>query len=145
MAHNTKGEVVLHPADEATLDKAARIALGKGKRHLSYFERQTALALGKSLDGNHIDLNENANTTSYTGSGRQNPNARVSDGFENATHRGVDNTKAQKAARVAAKSKCAQNCIKAGRVNCLYCGGVGYANTQTRDHASRNLMPGQTE
>jgi hypothetical protein len=58
---------------DAVIDQTLR-----PKRRLSYFERETALALGKTLDSQgNIDLSESANQTSYRGTGRQNRNAMV--------------------------------------------------------------------
>jgi hypothetical protein len=75
IANPTEQERVHGGTDTRDLDRVIDHTLRPVKR-LSFFERETALALGKSLDSQgHIDLSEAANQTSYQGTGRQNRNA----------------------------------------------------------------------
>jgi hypothetical protein len=79
MPHNDPKEVVLNEFDERELRLVGK-RIAKKKQHLSFFERQEALALGKSLDvhGN-LDLNENANQATQLGSSKRiNPNVLAS-------------------------------------------------------------------
>ena len=113
-------------ADTRDLDRVIDHTLRPVKR-LSYFEREQALALGKTLDQNgNIDLSESANQTSYQGTGRQNRNALV-----NAVS-------AEKAERVHPSEFSEGDLGRHGRFckdafgrdiqgrNCNVCHGVGY-------------------
>jgi hypothetical protein len=95
-------------------------------RRLSFFERQVANALNKTLtgDGMHIDLNENANRTNANSSKqRQNRNALV-DPIEDAQE--IDLTKAREGdlGRHARFCKRGDSDVQ-GRA-CRICHGMGY-------------------
>lgn len=97
-------------------------------RHLSYFERETAKALGKSVDSHgNIDLSENANrATGHT----LNRNFRVADMTVEQTF-GVTKAQATEVSNLGqvvpagTVSKCARYCYVPGR-NCQNCLGHGY-------------------
>lgn len=95
-------------------------------RHLSFFERQTARALGKSVDSTgHIDLNENANRASGQSLNR---NFRVANASTEEMFGKTETTEdLAKAELIKMRSYCAQRCKMQGNTRCPYCKGAGFA------------------
>ena len=123
-------------------------------RRLSYFERQQAQALGKTLDAyGNLDLNDGANQITQSGPVRRvNPNVKTSATYSDdssASHdsgesacvqEALDETtkiKKVRARDIVIKSLCARNCQKdgknvQGRSRCEYCLGEGFIAKQAR-------------
>jgi hypothetical protein len=108
------------------------------KKHLSFFERQTANDLGKSLDSHgNIDLSEGSNSITVqanSNSKRVNPNVHASatDAFSQGVSEALDLEIAAKAVVVhtdlpeGSVARCARYCKTAGRTNCPTCQGHGF-------------------
>ena len=127
------------PADARELTKAVADAV-RPVRHLSYFERQTAKALGKSVDSfGNLDLNANANRASgqSTNKNFRVANAGVEEMFATKTEFSGE---LGKAAMVKARSVCSQRCVPNGRSWCAYCGGEGWVQKTAREgNPSRSI------
>ncbi|SRR6266404_657021 len=130
--------------DTREADQLAKRAM-RPVRRLSFFERECALQLNKTLtaDGIHIDLNENANQiTQPAGLKRVNPNVKTSASYsdnsnapqeprQSAGTSEILHEQAQKAYEINIRSLCARNCQKngrnvQGRSSCEYCLGEGW-------------------
>lgn len=119
-------------ADTRDLDDVIDKTL-RPKKRLSFFERQTALALGKTLDANgNIDLSIEANQTSYRGNGRQNRNAQVRPSPPamipiegKSAHISIADFPEGAYAVHARRCKTASGADVQGK-NCVVCGGIGW-------------------
>ena len=136
------------PVTDRQVKKAvedAVTAIQHPKRHLSFFERQIAHALGKSIDAHgNIDLNEAANSaTQGSGSRRLNPNVRESQ--TDAFALGAIPESATKAQRIENKAKCHQHCQKRyGRADCKHCQGLGWEHIEVQGgNSPRHLQAGE--
>lgn len=110
-------------------------------RHLSYFERQTARALGKSLDSfGNIDLQENSNRVSGQSNNRNFKVAAAS--TEQMFGKTEFSDDLQKAELVKMRSYCAQYCRQQGNTRCRYCLGKGFAamNNPSRSYKAREIQ-----
>lgn len=146
-------------------DQLAKRAM-RPVRHLSFFERQQALALGKTLDAHgNLDLNEGANQiTQPAGLRRINPNVKTSASYSDNSNAPQDSgestgvqealdetTKVQKAHEIYIRSRCARYCQKSGRnvqgrSSCEYCLGEGWiAKTERIGKPTRNDHFAKTE
>jgi hypothetical protein len=135
-------------------------------RHLSYFERIDAQALGKTLDAyGNLDLNDGANQiTQPAGLRRINPNVKTSATYSDNSDAPQDSgestgvqeafdetTKVQKVHETYIRSFCARNCQKngrnvQGRSSCEYCLGEGWiAKTERIGKPTRNDHYAKTE
>src|SRR6267154_6320821 len=116
-----EGSALIAPATAAV--RKAMSDVVNPVRRLSFFQRQEAQALGKSLDSHgNINLNEVANqTTQGPGSGRLNPNVRASQSDPLVLNQ------TSKAEHMTKKSMCHRHCKKStGRSNCPHCLGQGW-------------------
>lgn len=109
-------------------------------RHLSYFERQTARALGKALDSHgNIDLSANANNATGQSVNR-NFHPAMMDVAETFGISKTETSEVNKAELVELRKQCAQHCQPIGRTYCRYCLGEGWVAKSTREgNPSRNV------
>lgn len=123
--------------------EANRIVVGtiikKSPHRLSFFERQTATALGKTLtDDGHIDLSAESNSATGIGS---RVNRNLSPAQKTLSELMGTEINEQDAQHIAAKAadpdeddgmptgeaaRCKMHCQKPGRTGCKWCGGKGY-------------------